>query len=60
LIDKWKAEDTKLLRTTDRVDYDVESFAQSLSTVLDKRIGYLTALRGEFRFVYRILLSECF
>ncbi|KAF6018670.1 KIF2A [Bugula neritina] len=45
LIDKWKAEDTKLLRTTDRVDYDVESFAQSLSTVLDKRIGYLTALR---------------
>lgn len=58
LIDKWKAEDTKLLRTTDRVDYDVESFAQSLSTVLDKRIGYLTALRDKVSSFREDLVNE--
>lgn len=45
-------EDTKLLKTTDRVDYDVEQFAKHLNHLLDNRIRYLTSLRGQFYFYY--------
>ena len=62
-MEKWKTEDKKLLKTTDRVDYDVESFAKHLDTMLDNRIKYLTSLRGEFptlliRFVFDTLLNR--
>lgn len=46
-MDKWKVEDTKLLKTTETVDYDVESFAKHLTQRLDSRIKHLTALRGQ-------------
>ena len=44
---QWQSEDKKLLKTTDRVDYDVESFSGHLSEMLDARIKQLTSLRSE-------------
>ncbi|XP_067937927.1 kinesin-like protein KIF2A [Watersipora subatra] len=45
--EQWQSEDKKLLKTTDRVDYDVESFSGHLSEMLDARIKQLTSLRNK-------------
>ena len=44
---KWLDADKRLLRQAEHVDYDVESYAQQLETLLSTKIDAMVALRGE-------------
>ncbi|XP_069127828.1 kinesin-like protein KIF2A isoform X1 [Argopecten irradians] len=45
ITQKWLAEDKKLYKATDEVDYDVEAYARQLDNLLARKIQTLTALR---------------
>ncbi|XP_064605768.1 kinesin-like protein KIF2A [Liolophura sinensis] len=44
---KWLAEDRKLLKMTDEVDYDTEAYARQLDALLASKIEAYTALREQ-------------
>ncbi|XP_041360178.1 kinesin-like protein KIF2A isoform X2 [Gigantopelta aegis] len=55
---KWLMEDKRLLKMTEAVDYDVESYAKQMDVFLSKKIKSLTALREKFITLRREMQEE--